>query len=90
MKKRSKDKAIKGKKPNTRPDAQLQEFSRRDLGDDLKATGAGRFIRRRKALPTSLLLEPELIEQLREKGSKRGLGYQTMLKLIVREHLDEY
>jgi len=40
--------------------------------------------------PTSLLLDPALIEALRRKGATRGLGYQTMLKLIVREHLDEY
>jgi predicted DNA binding CopG/RHH family protein len=30
------------------------------------------------------------MEKLRAKGAKRGLGYQTMLKVIVREHLDEY
>jgi len=35
-------------------------------------------------------LDDDLIEKLRKKGAKRGLGYQTMLKLIVREHLDEY
>jgi hypothetical protein len=40
--------------------------------------------------PTSILLEPGLIETLRRKGAKRRLGYQTMLKLVVREHLDEY
>jgi predicted DNA binding CopG/RHH family protein len=28
--------------------------------------------------------------ELRKKAAKRGLGYQTMLKMIVREHLDEY
>lgn len=31
-----------------------------------------------------------MIEKLRTKGRKRGLGYQTMLKMIVMEHLDEY
>jgi len=40
--------------------------------------------------PTSILLEQDLIERLREKGAKRGLGYQMMLKVIVREHLDDY
>ena len=25
-----------------------------------------------------------------DDAAKRGLGYQTMLKVIVREHLDEY
>ena len=31
-----------------------------------------------------------LVPVLRAKGVKRGLGYQTMLKMIVMEHLDEY
>lgn len=39
---------------------------------------------------TSIVLERDLVGKLRAKGSKRGLGYQTMLKVIVREHVDEY
>lgn len=35
-------------------------------------------------------LEQDLIDKLRKKGAKRGLGYQPMLKVIVREHVDEY
>jgi predicted DNA binding CopG/RHH family protein len=35
-------------------------------------------------------LAPALVEKLREKGAKRGLGYQTMLKMFVTEHVDEY
>jgi uncharacterized protein (DUF4415 family) len=70
-------------------DAQIQEFEGRDLGDDLRASGAGVVIRPR-ARPTSIALDADLVEQLRAKGAKRGLGYQTMLKLIVREHLHEY
>ncbi len=41
-------------------------------------------------MPTSIVLERDLVEKLRSKGAKRGLGYQTMLKVIVREHVDEY
>jgi predicted DNA binding CopG/RHH family protein len=70
-------------------DAQLAEFETRDLGDDMRAAGTGRVIYPR-ARPTSILLDAALIDALRRKGAKRGLGYQTMLKLIVREHLDEY
>jgi uncharacterized protein (DUF4415 family) len=70
-------------------DAQIAEFEARDLGDDLRASGQGHLIRPR-AKPTSILLDEDLIRRLREKGRKRGLGYQTMLKLVVREHLDEY
>jgi len=37
-----------------------------------------------------ILLDDDLVRKLRAKAAKRGLGYQTMLKMIVREHLDEY
>jgi predicted DNA binding CopG/RHH family protein len=86
MKKRSV--AKKGRRRKAR-DLQVAEFERRDRGDDLRATGAGRVIRPR-ARPTSILLDEDLVVALRKKGAKRGLGYQTMLKVIVREHLDEY
>ena len=69
-------------------DAQLEEFERRDLGEDMRAAGTGRFVYPR-ARATSIVLEPDLIDALRRKGAKRGLGYQTMLKVIIREHLDE-
>lgn len=70
-------------------DAQLSRFDRRDRGDDIRASRAGRLPRQR-AKPTSILLDEDLVRELRHKGAKRGLGYQTMLKVIVREHLDEY
>jgi len=70
-------------------DAQIEEFEHRDLGDDLLASGAGVVIRPRTH-PTSIVLDTDLVEQLRAKGAKRGLGYQTMLKLIVREQLHKY
>jgi predicted DNA binding CopG/RHH family protein len=44
----------------------------------------------RRSRTTSITLDHDLIEKLRAKGVKRGLGYQTMLKMIVMEHLDEY
>lgn len=69
-------------------DLQVEEFEHRDLGDDIRASGGLRVIR--KTLPTSIVLEEELIAKLRKKAAKRGLGYQTMLKVIVREHIDEY
>jgi predicted DNA binding CopG/RHH family protein len=71
------------------PDAQVEEFTRRDLGEDIRASVGARVLRR-QTKPTSILLEEDLVAALRKKGAKRGLGYQTMLKLIVREHLDEY
>jgi predicted DNA binding CopG/RHH family protein len=71
-------------------DAQLEEFETRDLGNDIRASGVRPVVIRPKSRPTSIVLEPDLVKRLREKGAKRGLGYQTMLKVIVREHLDEY
>ena len=41
-------------------------------------------------MPTSILLDPGLVEKLKAKAVKRGIGYQTMLKIIVHERLDEY
>ncbi|HEY4885197.1 MAG TPA: hypothetical protein VII08_16320 [Myxococcales bacterium] len=69
-------------------DLQVDEFESRDLGDDIREAGGLRPIR--KTLPTSIVLEQDLIDKLRKKAAKRGLGYQTMLKVIVREHVDEY
>ena len=80
----------KRKRPSkpAKRDLQVEEFEKRDLGDDIRASGGLRVIR--KTLPTSIVLEEDLIAKLRKKAAKRGLGYQTMLKLIVREHVDEY
>ena len=69
-------------------DLQAEEFERRDLGEDIRAAGGLRSIG--KTFPTSIVLEQDLIDKLRKKAAKRGLGYQTMLKVIVREHIDEY
>jgi hypothetical protein len=72
-------------------DAQLEEFETRDLGADIRTSGVTPVvIRSKRQPPPSILLERDLVEQLRDKGSKRGLGYRTTLKLIVREHLHEY
>ena len=76
------------RKKADRGDLQVEEFEKRDLGEDIRATGGLRPIR--KTLPTSIVLEQDLVDKLRKKAAKRGLGYQTMLKVIVREHVDEY
>jgi predicted DNA binding CopG/RHH family protein len=69
-------------------DRQVEEFAKLDLGAAIRSAGGLRPIR--KTLPTSIVLEPDLVAKLRKKAAKRGLGYQTMLKVIVREHVDEY
>ena len=39
---------------------------------------------------TSIYFEPSLVAKLREKARRRGMGYQSLLKLIAYEHLNEY
>ena len=81
-------KPVAKKADRKRADAQLKEFERRDLGEDIRQSGSGKMVRRSRT--TSITLDHSLIEKLRAEGMKRGLGYQTMLKVIVMEHLDEY
>ena len=78
------------RKTDRRKDAQLAEFETRDLGADIRRSRVKTVVIRAKPHPTSILLDADLVDRLREKAAKRGLGYQTMLKVIVREHLDEY
>ena len=72
-------------------DEQLREFERRDLGGDIRQSGVARVVRRRTRA-TSILLEDDLMAALRKEGRETLVprSYQTMLKMIVREHLDEY
>ena len=71
-------------------DRQVEEFDRSDLGRDITASGGPVQVIRPKSLPTSVLLPKALISKLRTKGRKRGIGYQTLMKIIVMEHVDEY
>jgi predicted DNA binding CopG/RHH family protein len=72
-------------------DTQLLEFEKRDLGKDIERSGSSAVIRpRHRSLPTSILLDPSMISKLKGKAEGRGIGYQTMLKIILHEHVDEY
>lgn len=74
-----------------RKDAQLREFEKADLGRDIARGESAVVVRpRTRQTPTSILLDPAIIEKLKEKAGKRGIGYQTMLKIIVHEHVDDY
>ena len=67
-----------------------KEFHQSDLADLLTSQGVvPQAVRPRERL-TSIFLPPDLIEKLREKGAKRGIGYQTMLKIIVHENVGKY
>jgi hypothetical protein len=72
-------------------DKQVLEFGKRDLGKDIAESRSASVIRpKARQLPTSILLDPGIIAKLKDKAIRRGIGYQTMLKIIVHEHLHEY
>jgi hypothetical protein len=72
-------------------DTQLKVFETRDLGHDIARSKGAAVVRPRiRQMPTSIFLNPAIIEKLRSKAEKRGIGYQTVLKIIVHEHVDEY
>lgn len=77
---------MKAQKHSKNRDAQLAEFETRDLGGDIKKL---RVIRPRK-VSTSIVLDPAMIARLQSKGRKRGIGYQTMMKIIVSENINRY
>lgn len=77
--------------PTERKDPLIKEFLTRDLGHDIRNSGSAVVIRpKNRLLPTSIALPPDLVEKLKTKAAKRGIGYQTMLKIIVHEHVDDY
>ncbi|HEY7334907.1 MAG TPA: hypothetical protein VH639_08485 [Bryobacteraceae bacterium] len=76
---------------STRSDKQVHEFENRDLGQDIAQSGSAVVVRSRtRQTPTSILLDPKIINKLKKKAGARGIGYQTMLKIIVHEHVDDY
>jgi predicted DNA binding CopG/RHH family protein len=82
------------KKKRTKSQALLdkeldQEFEAVDLSQ-LKEHGVQPQLVRPKEKLTSIFLPPTLIERLKAKGAKRGIGYQTMLKIIVHENVEKY
>ena len=72
-------------------DAIVREFEGKDLAQDIiRSKSAVVIDRRARQLPTSILLDQAIIGKLKKKAGKRGIGYQTMLKIIVHEHVDDY
>ncbi|MBI4423836.1 MAG: hypothetical protein HY554_08920 [Elusimicrobia bacterium] len=70
-------------------DRMINEFEARDLGPDLRHL-KGTVIAAKKRIPTSVLLETDVVRKLKAKASKRGIGYLTMMKIIVHENVDRY
>ena len=76
---------------STGRDRQVHEFEKRDLGQDIVQSKSAVVVRpRSRQTSTPILLDRAIIQKLREKAGARGIGYQTMLKIIVHEHVDDY
>ena len=73
-----------------RRDRQVREFEKRDLGQDIAQSRSVVVRSRKRQTPTSILLDPAIINKLKEKAGAHGIGYQTMLRIIVHEHVDDY
>ena len=71
----------------SKTDATLKEFERRDLGGDVEAAAAAVVVR--PQVMTSIRLDPALIKRLKQRASRLGVGYQTLLKMIVTKHADD-
>ena len=71
-------------------DKQIEEFDERDLGDDLRKSNCGKLFAPKRTMQTSIFLDRDLVFSLKEKAEKRGIGYQTMMKIIVAENISKY
>lgn len=70
-------------------DKQLSEFEQKDLGSDVRKNKSAISVTP-KSRTTSIVLPETLISELKGKATKRGIGYQTMLKIILTEQLRKY
>ena len=74
------------KNARARGDATLEDFARREQNAVI-AAGAVVHV---KQHATSIKMPDELLAALKAKAEKKGIPYQSLLKMIVREHLHEY
>lgn len=43
-----------------------------------------------KSVTTSIVLPVTMIAKLKARGAQMGVGYQTLLKIIMSENIDKY
>jgi len=67
-------------------DRTLEEFEKSDLGNDIEAAGTARVIR--PQVMTSIRLDADLMQRLKKRAAALGIGYQTLLKMIVKKNVD--
>ncbi|OGR82884.1 MAG: hypothetical protein A3J74_10455 [Elusimicrobia bacterium RIFCSPHIGHO2_02_FULL_57_9] len=70
-------------------DPVVKEFEGMDIGPDLNPKQWVQ-IRAKRKIPTSLLLDPEMIDKLKEKAGRKGLSYLALMKMIVYENMGRY
>jgi predicted DNA binding CopG/RHH family protein len=78
---------LRMKNASTAKDRTLAAFKRKDIGKDAAATAVRLKV---KQLPTSILLSPVERDDLKQRAERKGIGYQTLLKMIVKENKHKY
>ena len=63
-----------------------------DFSESIKS---GAWIKGRRGRPKigdkhAVILPPELTEEVKRAAEKRAIGYQTMLRIIVKENIKDY
>lgn len=79
---------MKKSSQKTSRDPQIEAFEKQDLGKAVRSSRSA--LKVKKNYPTSIVLPTFLVEKLKIKANKRGIGYQTMLKIILSEQVDRY
>ena len=84
------------KSMKTQEDKFEKEFEESDFGEDINIpkavliSASERKGRPRLGRKLNVIMSEELIALLQEAGQKRGVGYQTMIRMICTEHIHEY
>ena len=84
------------KSMKTQEDKFEKEFEESDFGEDINIpkavliSASERKGRPRLGRKFNVIMSEELIALLQEAGEKRGVGYQTMIRMICTEQIHEY
>ncbi|MBP9706497.1 MAG: hypothetical protein KBD78_02575 [Oligoflexales bacterium] len=89
-----KAKTIKKESPDTADeDSAIEQWlDKSDLSENIKN---GAVVQGRKGRPAvgskiSITLPDDLIIELKKAANKRAIGYQTLIRMIVKENIKEY
>ena len=88
-------KSITNKKNTIKKDDFDELFENTDFGSEIKNPVWVKSLKRKGGRPKigrklSIILPEELISALEKAAEKKGVGYQTMIRIICKEKIDDY